>query len=33
VGKISTSFDLVALMPLTAEEQAQAAVKAAPPPK
>jgi type IV pilus assembly protein PilO len=33
VGKISTSFDLVALMPLTAEEQAEAAAKAAPPPK
>jgi type IV pilus assembly protein PilO len=31
IGKLSTSFDLVALMPLTAEEQAQIAAKAAPP--
>jgi len=33
VGKLSTSFDLVVLMPLTAEEQAKAAAKAAPPPQ
>ncbi|MBK1990742.1 pilus assembly protein PilO [Sphaerospermopsis aphanizomenoides BCCUSP55] len=31
IGKLSTSFDLVALMPLTAEETAELAAKAAPP--
>lgn len=31
IGKLSTSFDLVALMPLTAEELAEAAAKAASP--
>ncbi|MBD2295837.1 pilus assembly protein PilO [Anabaena sphaerica FACHB-251] len=31
IGKLSTSFDLVALMPLTAEELTEIAAKAAPP--
>ncbi len=33
IGKLSTSFDLVALMPLTAEEAAELAAKAVPPAK
>jgi type IV pilus assembly protein PilO len=33
IAKLSTSFDLVALMPLTAEEAAELAAKAAPPAK